>query len=131
LNGGITIHSAASIRVHFPDDELRRLQQSIVLCHQELGTSQYSCSHSLVARWFHPVPNRCDYWLGNERILSLFLRIHCKGLFLGNSNLYFSCYALFIERAPPIVPMTLLPKCHALFMEVINLIHYSRVSRSK
>jgi hypothetical protein len=49
-----------------------------------------------------------------------------KDFFLGNSNLYFSWYALFKERAAPMVPMTSLPRCHALFMEGINLIHYSR-----
>jgi Phosphotransferase enzyme family len=127
-DGGITIHSEYDdlSSVHIPYDELQRLQQSIVLCHQDLeprnilvhphlsrdGSTEYQIAAIIDWEMSGFFPFSYEYV--------------AKDFFLGNSNLYFSWYALFKEHAAPMIPMALQPRCHALFMEAINLIHYSR-----
>jgi hypothetical protein len=49
-----------------------------------------------------------------------------KDLNLGNSNLYFTWYALFKEHGAPLVPMSSLPSSPSSFLEAIEFIHYSR-----
>ena len=127
--GNITIHSEYDDinPVLIPSDDLQHLQDSVVLCHNDLeprnilvhpkeldnGTTSYFIA--AIIDWemsgFFPFSYEYVY----------------KDLFLGNSNLYFTWYALFKEYGAPLVPMSRppLPTSHALFMEAIELIHYS------
>jgi serine/threonine protein kinase len=125
--GNITIHSKHDDinPVLIPSDDLQHLQDSVVLCHDDLeprnilvqskelanGTTSYFIAAIIDWEMSGFFPFSYEY-----------VR---KDLNLGNSNLYFTWYALFKEHGAPLVPMSPLPTSHASFMEAIELIHYS------
>ena len=127
LTGNVTIRSAYNdiTPVLISLDDLRHLQDAVVLCHQDLeprnilvrpialdgGTAHYQIAAIIDWEMAGLFPFSYEYVY--------------KDLFLGNSNLYPTWYALFKDFGAPLVPMSPLPRFHALFMEAIELIHQS------
>lgn len=127
VTGNITIHSEYDDTnpVLIRSDDLQHLQDSVVLCHndleprnilvhpKELGNGTTSYFIAAIIDWemsgFFPFSYEYVY----------------KDLFLGNANLYFTWYTLFKEHGVPLVPMSPLPTSHASFMEAIELIQHS------
>ena len=127
MTGNITIHSEYDDTnpVLIRSDDLQHLQDSVVLCHndleprnilvhpKELGNGTTSYFIAAIIDWemsgFFPFSYEYVY----------------KDLFLGNANLYFTWYTLFEEHGVPLVPMSPLPTSHASFMEAIELIQHS------
>ena len=123
--GNITIHSEHDDMnpVLIPSDDLQHLQDSVVLCHNDLeprnilvhpkelanGTTSYFIAAIINWEMSGFFPFSYEY-------------VH-KDLNLGCSNLYFTWYTLFKEYGAPLVLMSPLPTSHTSFMEAIEDIH--------
>ncbi|KJA26751.1 hypothetical protein HYPSUDRAFT_132318, partial [Hypholoma sublateritium FD-334 SS-4] len=121
LTGNVTIHSEyddiAPVLISF--DDLRKLQDSVVLCHQDLEP------RNILVR-----PITLDDGTTHHQIAAI-IDWEMAGFFPFSyeyvcSNLYPTWYALFKDLGAPLVPMSPLPRFHALFMEASELIHRSR-----
>lgn len=123
----ITIHSEHDDMnpVIIPSGDLQHLQDSVVFCHNDLEPRNIlvhpnELANGTTSYFIAAIIN----WEMSGFFLFSYEYVH-KDLNLGCSNLYFTWYALFKEYGAPLVPMSPLPTSHALFMEAIEVTHYS------
>jgi thiamine kinase-like enzyme len=125
--GGVTIRSKYQdvLDIHIPDVELHHLDRTAVLCHNDLELRNIlvrpkTSPNGPVA---YQIAAIIDWEMAGFFPFSY--EYIYKDIELGSGNLSFSWYKLFKENTASFLPMAPLPKCHALLMQAIDLVHYS------
>jgi hypothetical protein len=112
--------------VHIPQEELESLKRQAVFCHNDLEP------RNLLVRKYDSADGKLHYELAAiiDWELAGFYPLgyeYClKDSLLGSSNLSYSWYALFKQRAVHQLELNRLPLCQLLLMQAVDIIHESR-----
>lgn len=130
---GIIIKSTYEelISVHITREELKSLKRQVVFCHNDLEPRNLLVRKKASAdgKQRYELAAIIDWELAGFYPLSY---EYClKDSLLGSSNLYYSWYALFKQRALHQLEFNRLPPCQLSLMQAVNIISESRMRNMK